>query len=1187
VTYLAFNYGNNGNFGAVGHWGAPDLGWDNGGGAPAAGIWHYIVYTYDGGGADGVGTTRVYSDGVLQNSEFLGTLNTHDGHAFVIGGQNDDAGNPAGFNSGLSIAKIRVHDVALSDAEIATQFEAEKEIFFPGAFLSKSGIGSTGSFFFEITDVDSPMSVTDPATFKVDVQVPDPGWSAQGAGGVINGSITSPPLNVTSDEAVELTLTHRYNFEGDGTPANVWDGGVVQVSINAGAFTTLAGENFSQNGYFPSPIVGNGILIGENGFNGKSPGFDEAMTIDSIATIPGVSSGDTLRIRILGAWDDAVTPGGLDWLINGVAVNVGATSILAEDFSTGDGGFIAEQSDPGAAFIYGDGMSPASGDATVTKEGDVLRLVLPLDWIASQDYIFNITGKDTAAQDLSFTAAVSTPVPSLADPLDWPEIIPGPLGEDGTWGVRTYLNFGFDGSTTLPEVLSFLANADDRTPELTPDTVIDTQETDLNFVDPESNSPGQLWGVVPCSRPFPGDALSTSTNGDVARGDDNVVTTAHGTISITEQSDYTFSLRGDDGFMFRILAPDGNHPEFIASGGPGTVDRDSRNIVFFPNGTGDTNTRAIVNLEPGLYNLEYIQWEGGGGFWYQIAAAKGFFLNSDDTDTWAAIGYQSSRDTPIPYPAIVGDWTVESSLPGAVVGNIGAAKTSVEAAVAADAAAATSTWSQINFTDPGFGGTGRIPGDVPWPRDTAGVDDDNYAMKMNATLSIPEDGEYIFGFQGDDGSELTIGGNNAGFIEVIENATGATTVGVGNTTAKNSGSLGDVADFVSTTSAQFDQSGALAGSDDTALAVGLNEAERPRIPFVPALNPADAFSAEIWLFPTEIAADGRNFYSALASGNFGDPRSGWLIYMDTFAGWNFRGYRNQGFEDTWNVTGGGIPELNQWYHIVATWDGDSAKIYVNGVLDEGAQVSGITDFVNATEAISDGGLRVGSRSDNAFSWAGSADELAIYPTALDAATIEAHYQNGLDANRSKPYPDLVAESNPLGYWRFNEETQPLTNLGTLVADVPTGNSSSSGKIFLAAGEYPISATFWEAAGGSYFEIFGSAASDTGCAPLQILRTGGWPSISDNTGLTLVPNTDLVSLSIVGGIQFDEAGRLSLSFNSINGATYTLTCSDDLVNWLEIDDNIVATSNLTKVENITGFVYDPNEPKRYYRIELNE
>ena len=60
---MSFGYGTNGNYGAVGHWGAPDIGW---GTVPGAGQWRHLAHTYDGI------TTRVYADGVLTNTESIG-----------------------------------------------------------------------------------------------------------------------------------------------------------------------------------------------------------------------------------------------------------------------------------------------------------------------------------------------------------------------------------------------------------------------------------------------------------------------------------------------------------------------------------------------------------------------------------------------------------------------------------------------------------------------------------------------------------------------------------------------------------------------------------------------------------------------------------------------------------------------------------------------------------------------------------------------------------------------------------------------------------------------------------------------------------------------------------------------------------------------------------------------------------
>lgn len=66
-TNGAIAYGTNGSFGAVQHWGGPDMGYD--GGVPAANQWHNIVVTYDGG------TEIIYVDGAVNATEGGKTLN--------------------------------------------------------------------------------------------------------------------------------------------------------------------------------------------------------------------------------------------------------------------------------------------------------------------------------------------------------------------------------------------------------------------------------------------------------------------------------------------------------------------------------------------------------------------------------------------------------------------------------------------------------------------------------------------------------------------------------------------------------------------------------------------------------------------------------------------------------------------------------------------------------------------------------------------------------------------------------------------------------------------------------------------------------------------------------------------------------------------------------------------------------
>ncbi len=1596
-TNMAFNYGTSGAFGAVGHWGGQDIGWYNAGGAPTAGQWHYLVYTYDGGGAAGVGTTRVYSDGVLLNTEVAGNLNTHAGFPFVIGGQNNDAGTPAGFNATLSIGRVRVHNVTLSDAQIAGQFATEFPQFFTQATVTSARVQGE-NFVFQVTD--APSSVVNPNTFSIVIPgvTPSPGqWAVEGGEGVVNGSITSPEITIPAAGTATLSFQHRFNFELDQTQANAYDGGIVQVSINGGPFLQIGDSSFTQNGYTHEggiagnpllTIIGTGDLLGLNAFNGPSGGF-----ITSIATIPSIVAGDTVRVRFFGAWDEGYTSSGPDWEIRSVTVTSGVSTLINANFAagssggfttsgtalgstwtfsdgtgsetksydfnsglalagtvtsgvatlTGDGGVgdtaamqltdgLSAQTgsffinDPAAGFTLksmaatfkvkltgvtatpGEGFSfvwannindtafgeegignglvvsfdthdnggaeapaidvkwngavlqhtpvsaatlfqpgfvpvavtvhsdasvsvsfngatianhlplpgfigmsggrfawgarttatfgeavllddinlslPRSGALTASKTGAVTTFTFPVRWSPSNNYGFTLTGKDTDNDDLiitgvldspylprtlagfptgfegslgqwavreyrqgpfagfggavaiasngllvnladgvspvmsysdtnghppsiynlpyltndgsgnndnivvvgktqvyissagdytfymrtddgfglkvsggvggRFTAASSgnidpqdnqtvafrdytgdsntkgvyhfdgpgvydllfiafeggggsgwqvswapgdwvnntgnaifLPVGNLADPSlpplataqNWPSSVPGPRGENGKWGVRTYLNNGIYNSEDLASVLNVLA-FDTRTPATAPGLIFDTQEATLNFEDPNN----ARFFATPPPRPFPGNTPA---------GDDHVVSIAHGSIRILEEDNYTFNVHSDDGFFLRIRSTDGSaNPTFYAYGGAGTVDLAAANIMYFPSGTGDSDTRGAVHLRAGTYNLEFVTWEGGGGFFYQVFAARGQFLTNESTSTWAPIGLVAPASGPVSYPSLGGKWTVESTLPGGLTsGSIVGADSAVSAAVLADSVAATSLWDIINFNDlgPGAGVTGRIPGDVEWPRGIPGVNDDNYAIRMRGTLHIPETGDYQIGYDGDDGSAITISAGSQYFDPVlVENATGAG-VEIHTTTLPpvNSGSLAPGTNMTPNTAVQFNQAGAIVGDPRTAVTIPL-AAEKLSVPFTPSLNPSGSFSVEAWLKPARAMdpANANDLTCAFSSGHFASPRTGWLIYQSN-AGWNFRTYNSNGTAFVLSITGGGPPTVGNWYHVVATWDGiaGEAKIYVNGVL--GATSAPGLPFV----ANVDGDLRVGERSDGAFDWQGDADEVAVYPSVLGLTTIIDHYENGENSGRTTTYPNLVLASNPLVYYKLDELNTPINlTTTTLKTDVATGSTRTVGRIHLTAGDYPISGIFWEAGGGSSFEIFATRELSPGVTlPFQPLKNGGFPPITFASGLPLV-TAPPPSLALANAFVRNGNNSFSLRFLSEQGSMYALESTTDLVTWVEIADSIVGTGGYV---TITGtpppaplpFLYfDPLVPKQFFRIK---
>lgn len=89
------------------------------------------------------------------------------------------------------------------------------------------------------------------------------------------------------------------------------------------------------------------------------------------------------------------------------------------------------------------------------------------------------------------------------------------------------------------------------------------------------------------------------------------------------------------------------------------------------------------------------------------------------------------------------------------------------------------------------------------------------------------------------------------------------------------------------------------------------------------------------------------------------------------------------------INGPAITDAN-WHHAVATSDGTTARIYLDGV-----EVASGATFTNQTFSTSP--IRVGAYGDSANSenWSGQMDEIALYRTVLSASRISAHYGNSL------------------------------------------------------------------------------------------------------------------------------------------------------------------------------------------------
>jgi hypothetical protein len=223
--------------------------------------------------------------------------------------------------------------------------------------------------------------------------------------------------------------------------------------------------------------------------------------------------------------------------------------------------------------------------------------------------------------------------------------------------------------------------------------------------------------------------------------------------------------------------------------------------------------------------------------------------------------------------------------------------------------------------------------------------------------------------------------------------------------------------------------------------LGLTDGNRVRIPYQPQWNQTGPYSIEFWAKPGQTAA----IQCPAASVEFiptPTQRNGWLFYQGDSAlatgnGWVFRQYNSSSLTAQTGAAVNMTLDTNQWYHVVGVFEGNSIKVYVNGVL------GGSTAFTTTARANTnpDIPLTFGARADGVsgfFTYNGMVDESAVYNVALTEAQVLAHYQAGTNAAPATPYRQVVLADNPVGYWRLDEPGDPAaTNLGSL-GDAGTG-----------------------------------------------------------------------------------------------------------------------------------------------------
>jgi len=245
------------------------------------------------------------------------------------------------------------------------------------------------------------------------------------------------------------------------------------------------------------------------------------------------------------------------------------------------------------------------------------------------------------------------------------------------------------------------------------------------------------------------------------------------------------------------------------------------------------------------------------------------------------------------------------------------------------------------------------------------------------------------------------------------------------TASYNTGSLGAAGNGANTADLVLDQPGVVAAGGDHATYYAAGA--RTTIPWQASLNPpaGSPFTIEFWAKPAASDNDDAPVFNRVTTGN----RSGWVFFQRAPAtGWNLRMYNGAGSAMAWDLTGG-TSILNQWSHVVAVWNGSSAKLYVNGTLADESNDPGASGAYNASTAAT---FCVGSYDTGGSPITGLVDEVAFYHSVLTSAQILGHY-NTASSSIPGAYSSLVKGDGAVLYLQQNP---PSVGIG-LVDRKPT------------------------------------------------------------------------------------------------------------------------------------------------------
>ena len=179
-----------------------------------------------------------------------------------------------------------------------------------------------------------------------------------------------------------------------------------------------------------------------------------------------------------------------------------------------------------------------------------------------------------------------------------------------------------------------------------------------------------------------------------------------------------------------------------------------------------------------------------------------------------------------------------------------------------------------------------------------------------------------------------------------------------------------------------------------------------------SMSALTGLSVSAWAYPT---ATGTGAAEAIVSTDIASAPRG--FYLALYNGSNFRWQisTNGSTKTSCDSPGGSLPGLNQWIHVVGTWDATNMKVYINGSLSKTIS-SGVANGTFSTT----NDILIGARETTAGYFPGSIDEVAVFTSTLDAPTVESIYSASLPLGSGVTGDLSKLDTPPVAWYRMGD-----------------------------------------------------------------------------------------------------------------------------------------------------------------------